>query len=281
MPSTQDQPLAIFLDRLVDRFEDASFIHHDPIAIPHGFDDPRDQEIIGLYSALLAWGRRETILSKMEEMCERMAYHPYRFVRDFRVGRDGSALAGFKHRTFREEDAVWLTANLSILLRTHSTMEKVFCRSVTSEDTTTRHAIEGFSQEVLSAHPGTPGRLSKHLARPSTGSACKRLNLYLRWMVRPGPFDLGIWRSIDRRILVVPLDVHSGTQARRLGLLQRSSNDWKAAIELTEACRRLDSNDPCRYDLALFGIGAYDVPVPPDLLPSVASDDPTETYLRS
>ena len=105
--------------------------------------------------------------------------------------------------------------------------------------------------------------------------------MYLRWMVRPGPFDLGIWRSIDKRSLVVPLDIHSGTQARRLGLLTRATNDWKAAMELTGACRRLDPGDPCRFDLALFGIGAYDVSVPSELLSPDTTPESTETYLRS
>ena len=105
--------------------------------------------------------------------------------------------------------------------------------------------------------------------------------MYLRWMVRPGPFDLGIWSAIDRRSLVVPLDVHSGTQGRRLGLLRRASNDWKAAIELTESCRQLDAADPCRYDLALFGIGAYDVRIPAGFLSSDAAPEATDTYSRS
>ena len=281
MRFANDQLLETFLNRLVDRFETRAFIALDPIAIPHGFDDPRDQEVIGLYSALLAWGRRATILKKLEDLCERMQYRPYRFVKDFRLSRDADALTGFKHRTFNEQDAVWLTSNLSSVLQDSGTIERAFARWLSPDDSTTESAIEGFSTSVLSAHAGTPARLSKHVARPSTGSACKRLNMYLRWMVRPGPFDLGIWRSMETRSLVVPLDVHSGTQARRLGLLSRASNDWRAATELTEACLQMDPQDPCRYDLALFGIGAYDVELPPDLLSTGERSAHTDAYLRS
>ncbi len=257
--------LKSFLDTLVDRFEHPDFIAPDPIAIPHGFDDPRDQETIGLFAALLAWGRRQTVLDKMEELCDRMSYRPYRFVMDFNPARDAGALSGFKHRTFRSDDAVWLIRNLSVLLREAGSMEQLFTRHMRPDDETVELAIEGFSGSAVSTFPGTPKRLSKHVARPHAGSACKRLNMYLRWMVRPGPFDLGIWNGIRADQLVLPLDVHSGRQARRLGMLSRPGNDWRAAIELTEFCRGLDSSDPCRYDLALFGIGAYAVPVDADL----------------
>ncbi len=265
MQLESDGGLEAFLNELVARFEDPSYIEYDPIAVPHGFDDPRDQEVIGLYAALLAWGRRDTLLRNLEDLCERMQYRPFRFVREFSPDRDAASLSGFRHRTFQPLDAVWLTANLGSLLRKHGSIEKVFVPNDTRGQAIARYAIERFSQSVLDV-PGTPRRLAKHLARPSTGSACKRLNMYLRWMVRPGPFDLGIWSSIPRDRLVLPLDLHSGRQARRLGMLTRASNDWRAAWELTEVCRQLDPADPCRYDLALFGIGAYDVRIPADLL---------------
>ena len=272
-------PVKDFLDDLVEHFERPEFIAADPIAIPHGFDDPRDQEIIGLFAAILAWGRRQTVLDKMEKLCERMDYRPFRFVADFRAGRDAGRLAGFKHRTFQPPDALWLVRNLSALLRSADTVEQLFSLHMTPSASDTRQAIEGFSTSVLTADPETPPRLAKHLARPSTGSACKRLNLFLRWMVRPGPFDLGIWKDIRTDQLVLPLDVHSGRQARRLGLLNRRTNDWQAAMELTRSCRTMDVDDPCRYDLALFGMGAYDVPVDARLAPettSMSTSSPTE-----
>lgn len=260
-------PLKSYLDDLVDRYERPSFIADDPISIPHGFDDPRDREVIGLYAALLAWGRRATVLSKMEDLCERMDYAPYRFVLNFDASRDADRLRGFKHRTFQPEDAFWFTKNLSAALHRHGSVENLFADHMPSgdnpelEETTFDPlgcAIQGFSETVLRIDDKTPHRLRKHLARPKAGSACKRLNMYLRWMVRPGPVDFGLWDRITPDQLKLPLDVHSGRQARSLGFVQRASNDWKAVERLTDVCRLLCPNDPARYDFAFFGIGAYD-----------------------
>ena len=249
-----------YLDGLVEHFERPAFIENDPIAIAHGFTDPRDQETIGLYSALLAWGRRSTVLSKLAELCELMDYRPYTFVRNFDETRDASRLLSFRHRTFQPEDALWLTKNLSTLLQRHGTMETLFCRVLAEDSPNVGPAIQAFSEGVLKASEHTPSRLRKHLAHPLSGSACKRLCMYLRWMVRPGPVDLGIWPSMGTHQLVLPLDVHSGRQARLLGVLKRQRNDWTAALELTSICRSLCPRDPARYDLALFGLGAYGEP---------------------
>ena len=135
-------------------------------------------------------------------------------------------------------------------------------------------AIQFFSESVMSALPDTPPRLQKHLARPESGSACKRLCMFLRWMVRPGPVDLGIWTRIPRHLLVLPLDVHSGRQARALGLLKRKANDWKSATQLTAQCRILDPLDPAKYDFALFGPGAANEPLDPRFVISRDSDSP-------
>ena len=249
--------LKVYLDGLVARYERPAFVADDPIAIPHGFDDARDRETIGLYAALLAWGRRATIMAKLAELCERMRFRPHAFVRDFDPARDGLRLDGFKHRTFQPADAVHLTRALSALLREHGSLEAVFARSLAPGAPHVGPAIQGFSEAVMAAVPGVPARLQKHLARPSTGSACKRLAMYLRWMVRPGPVDFGAWTRIAPAQLVLPLDVHTGRQARALGLLDRKQDDWRAALALTERCRALDAADPCRYDFALFGAGAY------------------------
>lgn len=255
-----------YLDGLVARYERPAFIADDPIAIPHGFDDPRDREIIGLYAALLAWGRRATIMSKMAELAERMRYRPYAFVRDFEESRDAERLEGFKHRTFQPADAFHLTRALSALLRTHGTLEDAFARHLPEDAPDVGPAIQGFSTSVMAAAPGIPPRLQKHLARPETGSACKRLAMFLRWMVRPGPVDFGLWTRIRPAQLVLPLDIHTGRQARALGLLTRKPNDWKAVQELTARLRTFAPNDPCRYDFALFGAGAYGHEHPPTLL---------------
>ena len=251
------EPLQAYLDGLVAQFEQPAFIHDDPIAIPHGFDDPRDQEVIGLYAAILAWGRRATILKKMADLCERMRYRPYQFVHDFDEGRDADRLATFKHRTFQPLDALWFTKNLSRALRRFETVEVLFAHHLPDEADDVGPAIQGFSEAIMTMAPDTPHRLRKHLARPAAGSACKRLCMYLRWMVRPGPVDLGIWTALHPRHLVLPLDVHSARQARALGMVTRKANDWKAALELTHRCKHLCPDDPARYDYAFFGVGAY------------------------
>lgn len=257
--------LKTYLDGLVARFEQPAFIAEDPIALPHGFDDPRDQEVVGLYAALLAWGRRQTVLDKMADLCARMRYRPYHFVRTYDPARDAACLDGFKHRTFQPTDAHWFTQNLGLLLRQHETVENLFARHLSADDAHVGPAIQGFSESIMATSAETPARLQKHLARPSTGSACKRLSMYLRWMVRPGPVDLGLWTQIAPRQLILPLDVHSGRQARALGLLDRKQNDWRAALQLTERCRHLDGEDPARYDFAFFGAGAYGVSLPSGL----------------
>lgn len=255
--------LKAYLDTLVERYETPAFIASDPISIPHGFDDPRDQEVIGLYAALLAWGQRKTVLNKMADLCERMQYRPDHFVRHFDETRDAYRLAGFKHRTFQSIDALWFTKNLGAALRRYGTLENLFASHLSSEAEDIGPAIQGFSTTLMTISPDTPARLQKHLARPEKGSACKRLCMYARWMVRPGPVDLGIWNRIRPDQLVLPLDVHSGRQGRALGLLSRKQDDWQAAQILTDACRHLDPTDPCRYDYALFGVGAYKEPLDP------------------
>ena len=253
--------LQSYLDRLVERYETPAFIDEDPISIPHAFDDPADQAVIGLYAALLAWGRRDVMLRKLEELCERMDYAPDRFVRSFDPDRDAAALEGFVHRTFQPVDALWLTRNLSTALDRHGSVEALFAahRPAEPEDgSPVATMLQGVSTTLLTLHDDTPQRLRKHLARPEAGSACKRLNMYLRWMVRPGPVDFGLWDFLDPADLMLPVDVHVGRQARALGLLDRKTNDWKAVRRLTAVCRHFCPDDPARYDFAFFGVGAQD-----------------------
>jgi uncharacterized protein (TIGR02757 family) len=244
----------------VRRFERPAFIGEDPISIPHGFDAPDDRAVIGLFAALLAWGRRDVMLRKLAELCERMRMQPARFVRHYDEARDADRLDGFKHRTFQPVDARWLVKNLRAALRRYGSVQHLFARHLAPTDAHVGPAIQGFSETILQIDPATPARLRKHLARPEAGSACKRLSMYLRWMVRPGPVDFGQWRHIRPAQLLVPLDTHSGRTARRLGLLRgRKSNDWKATLQLTRRCRRLSPRDPARYDFALFGASVSDV----------------------
>ncbi|PSQ81988.1 MAG: TIGR02757 family protein, partial [Bacteroidetes bacterium QS_8_68_15] len=182
---------------------------------------------------------------------------PARFVRRYDPKRDAERLDGFVHRTFQPIDARWLVKNLSAALRRYGSMQRLFARHLAPQDDHVGPAIQGFSETILGIDPDTPARLRKHLARPEAGSACKRLAMYLRWMVRGGgPVDFGLWRRIRPAQLLVPLDTHSGRTARRLGLIRgRKSNDWKAALQLTRRCRPFCPRDPARYDFALFGAG--------------------------
>lgn len=255
------EKLKKYLDNLVHKFEQKTFIINDPIAIPHSFDSSKDQELIGLFAALLAWGQRKTILRKLEELCRIMSYKPYSFIHNFDFNRDSEKLAPFVHRTFQPIDAAWLTHNLSIVLRNYGSLENAFANHVNKDDKHIEHGIQAFSEMLFEADPHTPTRLKKHLARPSTGSACKRFCMYLRWMVRKGPVDLGIWTQLDPSQLILPIDVHSGRQARELGILSRKQNDWKAAQETTANCIKLCPTDPCRYDFAFFGAGANNYPL--------------------
>jgi uncharacterized protein (TIGR02757 family) len=253
--------LQTYLDSLVDRYERPDFIDGDPISIPHAFDRPADQEVIGLYAALLAWGRRDVMLRKLEELCERMDHAPDEFVRSFDPERDAAALDDFVHRTFQPIDAIWLTTNLGAALETYGSVEGLFAAHrppADGDDAPVAAMLQGVSTTLLTIHDGTPDRLRKHLARPAAGSACKRLNMYLRWMVRPGPVDFGLWDCLTPDELMLPVDVHVGRQARQLGLLERKTNDWTAVRRLTAICRHFCPSDPARYDFAFFGVGAQD-----------------------
>jgi uncharacterized protein (TIGR02757 family) len=257
MASPAAPPLKPALDALAARYERAAFIAHDPVALPHAFDAPGDREVIGLFAAVLAWGKRSVLLNKLAELTERMGHRPHRFVLAFDPARDAPRLAGFKHRTFQPADAVALVRALQATLRRYGSVEAAVAAHLPPDAEHVGPGIEGLSTTLLTIVPETPPRMAKHLARPSAGSACKRLAMYFRWMVRPGPVDLGLWTCARPAQLVVPLDVHTGRQARKLGLLTRPQDDWRAALELTAACRALDPADPVRYDYALFGLGAY------------------------
>ena len=246
--------LRTYLTPIADRYEQAAFIADDPISIPHAFDDPDDRVLIGLFAALLAWGRRDMMLRKLSELCERMEYRPAASIRDFHAERDASRYSDFVHRTFNGADLIGLMAALQAVTAQRQ-LEELFAEGMTTANPV-KDGLELFSQSILAAIPGQPQRMNRHVARPSTGSACKRLNMFLRWMVRPGPVDFGCWTCLDPSQLMLPLDVHSGTQARAVGLLERKSNDWRAVEDLTEACRQLDRDDPCRYDFAFFGAGS-------------------------
>jgi len=244
-----------WLEETSSRFNQPSFIPDDPISIPHRYVSKEDIEIAGLFSALLAWGRRSTIIQKAGQLMDLMGDSPHDFIVNH-AEKDRRRFMAFRHRTFQPDDILFLLPVLQDYYRTHTSLEEVFAFGQNSSDRSAYHGLTSFYNMVF-GRPVVLERTRKHIATPERHSACKRLNMYLRWMVRrdDNGVDFGIWRNIDPANLIIPLDIHVGNVARRLGLLQRSTNDWNAAIVLTDQLKEFDSADPVKYDFALFGAG--------------------------
>lgn len=244
------------LDEKYSAYCTPDFISTDPISIPHLFEDRADREISGLLAATLAWGQRPTILRNAKSAMHRMGYEPYRFVMEHSEN-DLRLLDRFVHRTFNDQDLKQFVRSLRHLYNQHDSLEDVFLAGIGSEDENLAPAIHHFRKDFFSV-PHLE-RTKKHVADPLKGSAAKRINMYLRWMVRPNNrgVDFGLWTRISTAMLSCPLDVHSGRNARDLGLLHRKQNDHLAVIELDDALRSLHPDDPVRYDYALYGLGIY------------------------
>lgn len=243
------------LDQLVERYNQPRFIEHDPISIPHQFSRPQDIEIMGFWSAMLAWGQRKTIINKSQELIQLMDGAPYDFILQHEE-KDRERFLNFKHRTFQPTDTLYFLDFFQRYYRQHDSLETAFAQHLSEEDEDVGQALIGFHQTFFDA-PLAPQRTRKHVATPARRSTCKRLNMFLRWMVRRDQqgVDFGIWTTIHPRQLLMPLDVHVERVARRLRLLERKQVDWQAVLELTEQMRRFDPEDPVKYDFALFGMG--------------------------
>ena len=241
-----------YLDELVLRYNRTDFIPNDPISVPHQFTKQQDIEIIGFWTAILSWGLRKTIIRKAQELCDLMDHAPYDFIINHKE-KDRTRFLKFKHRTFNATDTIYFLSFLQAFYRENNSLESLFYNSGS------KNLYEGLSQFRSNFFnlPDAPLRTRKHIANPSTGSTCKRINMFLRWMVRDDPqgVDFGIWKKIKAYQLYIPLDVHVEKQARKLGLIQRKQRDWKTVIELTDRLKQLDPKDPVKYDFALFGLG--------------------------
>jgi uncharacterized protein (TIGR02757 family) len=242
------------LEHGYDRYCRPEFISDDPISIPHLYTEKCDQEISGLLAATIAWGQRPTILRNARQAMQLMENEPYRFVMEHSE-RDLKDLQGFVHRTFQAEDLKFFITSLRDIYSRYHTLEDVFLEGITPDSDSMFGALCHFKKVFFSVPHQQ--RTRKHVADPSKGSSSKRLNMFLRWMVRDDGrgVDLGIWKRISPALLSCPLDVHSGRVARQLGLLARIQDDWRAVQELDTALRRFDPADPVKYDFALFGIG--------------------------
>lgn len=247
-----------FLDKKVDEYNQHFFIKDDPISIPHLFTKKQDIEIAGFFAALFAWGNRTTIINKSKELLSLMDNAPYEFCIDKNETRLKKLLA-FKHRTFNSTDLLYFIEFLRHHYSNNDSLETAFTKKMDKNDETIVNGLNGFYDYFFSLED-IPARTKKHIASPKKNSTCKRLNMFLRWMVRKDGkgIDFGIWKSISPSQLICPVDVHVARVARHFKLLDRKQNDWLAATELTYNLRKLDSNDPVKYDFALFGIGAME-----------------------
>ena len=240
--------LAIELDNWYAKTSTPSFILLDPLQFPRRYSKREDIEIAAFLAATIAWGRRDLILRSAEKMFALMGKSPY----DFIMSGDYKKLKNKNlHRTFFESDLKYFCKGFKHIYSKHGNIENLFASMPDIWQ-----GIALFREEMAKANKG---HYSKHISNPGkpdgNGSACKRLNLALRWLVRAQPVDLGLWKSIKPSALFIPLDVHVARTARNLGLLERNSNDKKAVIELTKKLREFDENDPVKYDFALFGMG--------------------------
>ncbi|WP_247231328.1 TIGR02757 family protein [Telluribacter sp. SYSU D00476] len=247
--------IAELLDRKYEQYNRPDFIPHDPISIPHRFSLKQDIEIMGFWASILAWGQRKTIINKCLELVELMDGAPYDFIRNHQDS-DLKRFLHFKHRTFNATDTLYFLYFFQDFYRQHDSLEEAFLRGMQSDDQTVEGALRGF-HDLFCSLDNFPDRTRKHIATPARKSSCKRLNMFLRWMVRQDNrrVDFGIWTRIRPGQLVCPCDVHVDRVARHLGLITRPQTDWQTAIELTASLRLLDPQDPVKYDFALFGLG--------------------------
>ena len=247
-----------FLDKKAAEYNRPPFIEADPICIPHLFSKQQDIEIAGLFAALFAWGNRTIIINKSRELLKRMDNAPHDFVLGY-TPANLKEILGFKHRTFNDTDLLYFISFLHYHYRNHNSLETAFIKGMHKDDDDTENALNGFYNYFFSLED-VPARTKKHIASPAKKSSCKRLNMYLRWMVRRDKkgVDFGIWRNISPAQLVCPIDVHVARVAKRFDLLQRKQVDWLAAVELTTNLRELDPSDPTKYDFALFGLGVIE-----------------------
>jgi len=244
-----------FLDEKVILYNQPKFIESDPIQIPHLFSEKEDIEIIGFLTATIAWGNRKSIINNGKKLATIMGNSPYDFVMNY-TEDDTEKISGFVHRTFNTVDLDYFLKALKYIYTEHKGLEHVFKKY--EQPFTLQPAIHEFKQLFFSIPH--PSRTQKHVSDPLKNSAAKRINMFLRWMVRNDTtgVDFGIWKSISPSLLSCPLDVHSGNVARKLGLLKRKQNDGKALAELDTSLRLLDKDDPVKYDFALFGLGIFE-----------------------
>lgn len=247
--------LKYYLDKQLEKYNRFCYIDTDPIQVPHKFSKKEDIEIAAFLTASIAWGQRKSIINNAYRLMEIMDNSPY----DFIVGASENELKrtnNFVHRTFNASDCLYFLLSLRNIYKQHNGLENIFTEGY-KLDQSIKSSIIYFRNIFLELNHNL--HVEKHISNPAIHSAAKRLNLFLKWMVRndENKVDLGIWKNIPTASLMLPLDVHAGNISRELGLLTRKQNDWKAVEEVTATLRSYDANDPIKYDFALFGAGAF------------------------
>lgn len=248
-----DNELKMFLDEKYQKYNCSEFIENDPVSIPHIFDKKEDIEIAGFLTATIAWGNRKAILKSANLLMKEMGYFPYDFIINSNK-EDFCALDKFIYRTFNGIDTLFFLNSLQNIYKNHGGLESVFTNGYLKDETISS-SLAHFRNIFLTTEHDK--RSEKHIADVSRKATCKRLNMFLRWMVRKDNYgvDFGLWKEIPASVLMLPLDVHSGNISRKLGLLNRKQNDWQAVEEVTQRLREFDKNDPVKYDFSLFGLG--------------------------
>jgi len=263
------QEIKFLLDNRVSQYNQADFIHSDPIQIPHRYTRKEDIEIAAFLTATISWGQRKSIINNANHLMDLMDNSPYDFIMETPVYSDGSRIskavvnpdydriANFVHRTFNGNDCLYFFESIRNIYLHHQGIEGVFSTGYMAEGSA-YGALKHFRNIFLSIPHAN--RIRKHISDVTANSSAKRLNMFLRWMVRSdeNDVDFGLWKKIPASALMLPLDIHSGEVARSLGLLERKQNDWKAVEEITSVLRSFDPTDPVKYDFALFGIGVFE-----------------------
>ena len=244
-----------FLDYKADLYENQNFIENDPISIPHLFSKKEDIEISAFITSTISWGQRTIILKNAKKIMRMMDFSPYDFICNHSK-KDLVPLSNFVHRTFNGTDLTFFVTSLKNIYKNHNGLENIFKTNKMSENMATSvHQMKKIFFSI--SHKN---RTKKHISDPLKGSAAKRINMFLRWMVRSKKkkVDFELWKSINTRQLSCPLDIHTGRVARKLRILKRNQNDFKATLELDYYLRKFNSDDPVKYDFALFGLGVFE-----------------------
>lgn len=252
----EQSDLKSFLDEKVSQYNRPSFIEDDPVSIPHLFTKKQDIEIAGLWAAILAWGQRKTIINKCRELFGMMDNSPHDFILNHSEN-DLKPLEQFKHRTFNSTDTLYFIHYFQHYYQKEESLENAFVKDAKGNDV--ESYLANFHQQFFSLEDH-PHRTKKHIPTPKRKSACKRINMFLRWMVRKDDcgVDFGLWNEVKPQQLICPCDLHVDRVARKLGLITRKATDWQTALELTANLRELDPDDPVKYDFALFGLGVIE-----------------------